>query len=251
MWPATKRSATADAGAGDRHPTSARGSAKQEADRPASRAKDAVTVLTYHGSKGLEWPLVVLTDLDAEPKGDAFGVQIASDVPIESDRLEAPLAGRWIRFWPWPLGKQAKDVSFDATAANSDEGKEAARAERAERARLLYVGATRARDYLVLAVKKVVTKKDERIETAWLDELVADGGGSAVAIPAGAVASLQRERRRPSRPGRRIPGGRGRRRDRAIGRLRKRADPAVRLSRASRSPQRRRARRRGEDRRGG
>ncbi len=165
--------------------------ADQEAERPASRAKDAVTILTYHGSKGLEWPLVILTDLDSEPKGDAFGVQIASDVPSSAIDWRDPLAGRWIRFWPWPLGKQAKDVSFDATAANSLEGQEAARAERAERARLLYVGATRARDYLVLAARKVVTKKEQRIETEWLDELVANAGGPVMAVPVGDVSTVR------------------------------------------------------------
>lgn len=165
--------------------------ARQEAKRPASQAKDAVTVMTYHGSKGLEWPLVILTDLDSEPKGDAFGVQIASDVPTSAIDWRDPLAGRWIRFWPWPLGKQAKDVSFDATAANSPEGLEAARAERAERARLLYVGATRARDYLVLAARKVVTKKEQRIETEWLDELRADGGGPVMVVPATDVSTVR------------------------------------------------------------
>lgn len=156
---------------------------KQEAERPASRAPDAITVLTYHGSKGLEWPLVILTDLDSEPKGDAFGVQVASDVASSAIDWRDPLAGRWIRFWPWPFGKQSKDVSLDATASNSPEGLEAARAEQAERARLLYVGATRARDYLVLAAKKVVTKKSERIDSEWLDELIGDAGGPVMSIP--------------------------------------------------------------------
>jgi ATP-dependent exoDNAse (exonuclease V) beta subunit len=165
--------------------------ARQEAKRPASRAKDAVTVMTYHGAKGLEWPLVILTDLDSEPKGDAFGVQVASEVPTNAIDWRDPLAGRWIRFWPWPLGKQAKNVSFDTTAANSREGAEAARAERAERARLLYVGATRARDYLVLAARKAVTKKEQRIETEWLDELVADAGGQVMAVPTAEVSSVR------------------------------------------------------------
>ena len=155
----------------------------QEAERPASQAKDAVTVLTYHRSKGLEWPLVILTDLDSEPKGDAFGVQVASDVPTSAIDWRDPLAGRWIRFWPWPFHKQSKEVSLDTAAANSIEGQEAARSERAERARLLYVGATRARDYLVLTAKKVVTKKAERIESEWLDELVADTGGPVLSVP--------------------------------------------------------------------
>ena len=164
--------------------------ADKEAARPASRAEDAVTVLTYHGSKGLEWPLVILADLDCEPKGDAFGVQVASDVPTSAIDWRDPLAGRWIRFWPWPLGKQSKDVFFDVAADNTEEGREAARAERAERARLLYVGATRARDYLVLAVKKVVTKKEERLETDWLDELIGVGSDPAISIPSGTASTL-------------------------------------------------------------
>lgn len=164
--------------------------ATQKAERPASCAKDAITVLTYHKSKGLEWPLVILTDLDSKPKGDAFGVQVDSDVPTSEIDWRDPLAGRWIRFWPWPLGQQSKDVSLDHAAANSDEGREAVRAERAERARLLYVGATRARDYLVLAAKEVITKKDTRIESEWLNELLADGGGSAVTIPLNEVTLL-------------------------------------------------------------
>jgi len=68
---------------------------------------------------------------------------------------------------------QKKDVVLDAIATNSDEGKEAARAERVERARLLYVGATRARDYLVLALPK------SKSGWAWVDELTSDGGGPA------------------------------------------------------------------------
>ena len=135
--------------------------------------------------------MVILTDLDAEQKGDAFGVQVASDVPTHAIDWRDPLAGRWIRFWPWPFHNQSKDVSLDATAAVSAEGIEAARSERAERARLLYVGATRARDYLVLAAKKVLTKKTERIESEWLNELVANAGGPAIVIPTTDVTSLR------------------------------------------------------------
>jgi ATP-dependent exoDNAse (exonuclease V) beta subunit len=153
--------------------------AEQEAAQPESRAENAVTVLTYHGSKGLEWPLVVLTDLDAKPKASAFGLHLASDVAGPEIDWNDPLAGRWLRFWPWPFGAQKKDVALDATAANSEEGKKAARAERAERARLLYVGATRARDYLVLALPKSKTNN-----WAWLDELRSDSGEKAFVAPA-------------------------------------------------------------------
>jgi len=150
---------------------------EQEASQPESRAEDAVTVMTYHGSKGLEWPLVILTDLDDKPKGSAFGAHVVSDHSGDDIDWNDPLQGRWLRFWPWPFGGQKKDVVLDAAAANSDEGNAAARADRAERARLLYVGATRARDYLVLALPK------SKSGWPWLDELMSDAGGPAFVAP--------------------------------------------------------------------
>ena len=150
---------------------------EQQATQPESREADAVTVMTYHGSKGLEWPFVILADLDDKPKGGAFGAHVASDLTGDDIDWNDPLAGRWLRFWPWPFGGQKKDVVLDAAAANSDEGKEAARADLAERARLLYVGATRARDYLVLALPK------SKSGWAWLDELTSDAGGPAFVAP--------------------------------------------------------------------
>ncbi|MFU8889896.1 MAG: UvrD-helicase domain-containing protein, partial [Trueperaceae bacterium] len=131
-----------------------------EASRPASSHADAVHLMTYHGAKGLEWPLVVLTDLDQGPNGRTFGLS-ASTVG-EADWRD-PLAGRVLRFWPWPYGAQAKDVHLDETAAASPEGLAAQAAARREALRLLYVGATRARDYLVLV--------DGGRGLAWLDEL--------------------------------------------------------------------------------
>ena len=140
----------------------------QEAKRPKSRRMEAVTVATYHASKGLEWNLVVLADLDDEPKGNPFGVNVSSDRTGSEIDWKDPLADRWLRFWPWPLGGQKKDVGLDVAAANSEEGKDAHRVERGERARLLYVGATRARDYLVLALPK------SKGGCVWLDELRSD-----------------------------------------------------------------------------
>ena len=158
---------------------------EQEASQPESRAEDAVTVMTYHGSKGLEWPLVILTDLDDKPKGSAFGAHVVSDHSGDDIDWNDPLQGRWLRFWPWPFGGQKKDVVLDAAAANSDEGNAAARADRAERARLLYVGATRARDYLVLALPK------SKSGWAWLDELMSDAGGPAFVAPEVGEAIVQ------------------------------------------------------------
>jgi ATP-dependent helicase/nuclease subunit A len=151
---------------------------EQNSGQPPSRAADAITIMTYHGAKGLEWPLVVLTDLEDKPKGSAFGLHVMSDVAANDIDWKDPLTGRWLRFWPWPFGAQKTNVGLDATAANSVEGRLAARVERDERVRLLYVGATRARDYLVLALP------NSKAGWAWLDELRSDTGNSAIVAPA-------------------------------------------------------------------
>jgi len=158
--------------------------ADQEATRPASRASDAVTILTYHKAKGLEWPLVILTDLEREPRNDPFGLHVMSDRAAENIDWRQPLADRWLRLWPWPFGAQKANVVLDATALDSPEGKEATRIEREERARVLYVGATRARDYLVLALPP--SKKG----WAWLDELVSAAGGPAIVVPAAGTTKM-------------------------------------------------------------
>ncbi len=165
----------------DRAPSTATGLcawlAEQEGKQPASRARDAVTILTYHRAKGLEWPMVILTDLERGPRNDPFGLHVMSDRAAKDIDWRDPLADRWLRLWPWPFGAQKKDVDLDVRAQNSPEGQEVARIERDERARVLYVGATRARDYLVLALPPT------NGGFAWLDELKSASGGSAVAVP--------------------------------------------------------------------
>ncbi len=116
--------------------------------RPKSLQADAVNVMTYHGAKGLEWPLVVLASLAWDSKARLFEPVAEADGALDWSQ---PLAGRWVRFWPWPYGSQEKDVHLDATAPAAALGQAAARAARDEDTRLLYVGATRARDYLVFA----------------------------------------------------------------------------------------------------
>lgn len=150
---------------------------EQQDQQPPSRSENAVSVLTYHAAKGLEWPFVVLTELEAKPKARAFGIHLESDINGDDINWTNPLDGRWIRFWPWPFGAQKKDINFDVTAASTPEGKRATLSERHERARLLYVGATRARDYLVLALPK--TKSGY----AWLDELVSESGAPVITVP--------------------------------------------------------------------
>ncbi|MDX0680112.1 AAA family ATPase [Sinorhizobium medicae] len=116
--------------------------------RPPSLARDAIQVMTYHGAKGLEWPMTVLTGLAWEPKARLF--EPVAEVDGELD-WRAPLERRWIRFWPWPYGQSGKDSALEVAAFTSEIGQAAWRRAVHEDIRLLYVGVTRARDYLVFA----------------------------------------------------------------------------------------------------
>jgi ATP-dependent helicase/nuclease subunit A len=122
--------------------------AEVDPKRPKSQRPDAVKVMTYWGAKGLEWPLVVLTGLDREPKARLFEPVAEAQGELDWHR---PLTGRWIRYWPWPYGAQSKDTGLDATALAARLGQEATLRAREEETRLLYVGVTRARDYVVFA----------------------------------------------------------------------------------------------------
>lgn len=146
--------------------------AARETTAPGGSDPRAVHVLTYHKAKGLEWPLVVLCQLDKAPTSSPFGVAVECDA--DPDWRE-PLAGRWLRLWVWPYGRQLKDVHMDASAAASRFGRSAAERARDEAVRLLYVGMTRARDHVVLTSSGASTP-------AWLGVLDV-GAEKHVALP--------------------------------------------------------------------
>ena len=120
--------------------------------QPEAASEHAVTVLTYHRAKGLEWPLVVMAQLDKIFEVRAFGVSVESDVATPDP--QAPLAGRWVRYWPWPYGAQRKGMPLADNAAETALFKAAEARQKREDTRLAYVGITRARDILVLAMAK-------------------------------------------------------------------------------------------------
>lgn len=101
-------------------------------------------ILTIHGAKGLEFPLVALFDLD---RGLRPGRQSGDFALLQAELPEGPTAC---------LGLKLRDPG-----APSDEGqadlvsawiaREARRRESAEDLRLLYVAMTRAQDYLILS----------------------------------------------------------------------------------------------------
>lgn len=145
-------------------------------DQHVPADEGAIVVCTYHKSKGLEWPVVVLANLDKGERRDAFDVTPESTG--EGFDPERPLANRAIRYWPWPFGSTQKAPLADA-AAQSSEGRLVSMREDKERARLLYVGFTRARDHLVLAAR--VAKGAAK--TAWLDALSDEEGAPLVELP--------------------------------------------------------------------
>ncbi len=127
---------------------------------------NAVNVLTYHKSKGLEWPFVVCHGLPNDLKDSLWGIRIVRQTP-EID-IKNPLANRLLCYWINPYSDQIKGTRL-MEVIESHEAKIIAQKEAlAEEARLLYVGLTRARDYLIFPT---MPKKP----TKWLNRVFHDG----------------------------------------------------------------------------
>lgn len=153
-------------------------------DSPPPQAEGSgpqtVQILTYHGSKGLEWPVVILTGLGARLKADVFGVHIES-APVFDP--VAPLANRSIRYWPQLLGGHKSYDRLDEVIDRLDVKKAALEQSLRENQRLLYVGMTRARDGLVMAMRKTNNSRGAKLNIEWLDTLVDSTGQAAVDWP--------------------------------------------------------------------
>ncbi|WP_437736995.1 UvrD-helicase domain-containing protein [Sorangium sp. So ce1335] len=147
---------------------------RDEADEPEAAVfspdDDAVRLTTIHASKGLDFPAVVLLDLNAEPRADQPGL---SYVPAAGDRAAALLVRHHARRADRPSrAGSLHDAEASAHGPSwpiSTPALQAARAEvrareRAERQRLTYVAITRARRELVL----VGAAAKPRGGSAWL-----------------------------------------------------------------------------------
>ena len=155
--------------------------ADEGADHIAQPAIDAVKVLTHHRAKGLEWPVVILTGLNATNRDRLWGVSVQADGAFD---VAAPLANRRLRYWPWPFGRQ-QNVPALAGIEASQTAEQFRRAAIEEGKRLLYVSMTRARDLLVFARSRREPVGDwlSTIDSPWLlpdddrESMVLPGGG--------------------------------------------------------------------------
>lgn len=127
-----------------------------EIKRQSEARSDVVRVMTVHGSKGLQAPIVILADATDDPRPGrvSFGLSM----------------GNWEKLPVFVLGKDERHGAI----ANAHDAKE--RAEREEHWRLLYVAMTRAEELLIVTGTR---KADELPEGNWhsaVDAVMADMG---------------------------------------------------------------------------
>ncbi len=128
-------------------------------DLKGERSGNAIQVTTYHKSKGLEWPIVVVWDLDIKLRERYYGVRTISHQALN---IDDPLANRTIRLTIKPFNRVSKIEGYDKVIDADPEKKKAYTETIEEEKRLAYVAITRARDYLYLCVP---TKKDKPDKT--------------------------------------------------------------------------------------
>jgi len=138
----------------------------EEDTQATGGAENAIQLVTHHGAKGLEWPIVFAMDLDAKLKPRIWGLSVLpSPDPIS---LDDPLANRTLRYWPAFTGLQSVNIPLLDEIAQSKEGLAALEQEIQESKRLLYVSLTRPRDSLIITLDSKQTGGE------WMDTLQAD-----------------------------------------------------------------------------
>jgi len=112
--------------------------AEPEVKRDMEHGRDEVRVMTVHGAKGLEAPIVFLPDTCTTASGDLTSAGIVKlSYPDHPDGLSASIV--------WSVKGTSRVPAVETARANKEQS------DRKERNRLLYVAMTRARDRLYVA----------------------------------------------------------------------------------------------------
>ncbi|MBK8195761.1 MAG: UvrD-helicase domain-containing protein [Lewinellaceae bacterium] len=130
-------------------------------EQGSGESDDAVKVLTYHRSKGLEYPVAICHNLNQNLKEQIWGINLVAET--DAPDLDDILGNRWLRFWINPYADQLRGTRLEETLLQTPEWAQATRTALDEEARLLYVGLTRARDYLVFPTNAQGTKWLNRV----------------------------------------------------------------------------------------
>ena len=120
-----------------------------EIKRDPAAPLDAVRVMTVHGAKGLQAPLVILADATFDPD---LARSKTVDFSVVDSRPDIPL--------PYPRKDEQVDMLGDAVERQK-------RADREEHWRLLYVALTRAEEHLVIGGSLGPRYKEGAPEESW------------------------------------------------------------------------------------
>jgi ATP-dependent exoDNAse (exonuclease V) beta subunit len=135
--------------------------------------EDTVRVMTYHKSKGLEFPLTICHNMDARLRENIWGVNLISET--DKPDLNHILDNRLIRLWSNPYSDQLRNTRLEEALHQTDAWATSVEQARNEEARLLYVGLTRARDYLIIPSTK--------LGTPWLNRVFSGDAAAATLEP--------------------------------------------------------------------
>jgi ATP-dependent helicase/nuclease subunit A len=160
--------------------------ARQQADERARAVEvvvpepddDAVRVLTVHGAKGLEFPIVVLAGLNVAPQARNPAVLWTDGGGFEIG-VGPKSRGTWVETPGYDRQKQI-DAALDDD----------------ERLRLLYVATTRARDHLLVSLHHKET--DQRCHAARLWAHIEDAPAATLAPPAASASEAHAPRALPT-----------------------------------------------------
>lgn len=117
--------------------------------------EDAVRIMTIHGAKGLEFPIVILAGLGSRPNTSWPCLLMDRDTRRAAVRIGSDDKNSRFTFGPYDDLKEAETAHL-----------------KAEEGRLLYVAATRARDHLLVSLYHPA--KQERVKARRLLEAGAD-----------------------------------------------------------------------------